>query len=65
MQRDREGTPLEDMEIAKEHHVKVVMSSDVVEDVARPHRRNYEEIAVEVERLGIKRGASCHHVEGS
>jgi len=40
------GHHSEDMEIAKEHHVKVVMSSDVVEDVARPDSRNYEEIAV-------------------
>jgi imidazolonepropionase-like amidohydrolase len=44
----------EDMEIAKEHRVKVVMGSDIVGDAARPHGRNYEEIAAEAKFLGNK-----------
>jgi imidazolonepropionase-like amidohydrolase len=42
----------EDMQIAKEHGVKVVMGSDIVGDSARPHGRNYEEIAAEAKFLG-------------
>lgn len=44
----------EDMEIAKEHRVKVVMGSDIVGDAARPHGRNYEEIVAEAKFLGNK-----------
>jgi imidazolonepropionase-like amidohydrolase len=42
----------EDMVMAKEHGVKVVMGSDIVGDAARPHGRNYEEIAAEAKFLG-------------
>ena len=42
----------EDMAIAKEHGVKVVMGSDIVGDAARPHGRNYEEIVAEAKFLG-------------
>ena len=42
----------EDMVVAKEHRVKVVMGSDIVGDAARPHGRNYEEIAAEAKFLG-------------
>ncbi len=41
-----------DLEIAKEHGVKVVMGSDIVGDDARPHGRNYEEIVAEAKFLG-------------
>ena len=42
----------EDMVIAKEHGLKVVMGSDIVGDAARPHGRNYEEIVAEAKFLG-------------
>jgi imidazolonepropionase-like amidohydrolase len=42
----------EDMQIAKEQGVKVVMGSDIVGDSARPHGRNYEEIVAEARFLG-------------
>ena len=42
----------EDMVIAKERGVKVVMGSDIVGDAARPHGSNYEEIAAEARFLG-------------
>lgn len=42
----------EDMVIAREHGVKVVMGSDIVGDAARPHGRNYEEIVAEAKFLG-------------
>jgi len=42
------------MVMAKEHGVKVVMGSDIVGDAARPHGRNYEEIAAEAKFLGNK-----------
>lgn len=41
-----------DLEIARSHGVKVVMGSDIVGDAARPHGRNYEEIAAEAKFLG-------------
>ena len=44
----------DDMEIAKEHGVKVVMGSDIVGDAARPHGRNYEEIAAEAKFIGSR-----------
>jgi imidazolonepropionase-like amidohydrolase len=44
----------EDMQIAKEKGVKVVMGSDIVGDAARPHGRNYEEIVEEAKFLGNK-----------
>jgi len=44
----------EDMRIAVEQRVKVVMGSDIVGDEARPHGRNYEEIVEEAEFLGNK-----------
>jgi imidazolonepropionase-like amidohydrolase len=63
----------EDMEIAKEHGVKVVMGSDIVGDAARPHGRNYEEIAAEAKFLGngealvaaTSRAAECLGLENS
>ena len=42
----------EDMVLAREHGVKVVMGSDIVGDAVRPHGRNYEEIAAEARFLG-------------
>lgn len=44
----------EDLQIAKEQGVKVVMGSDIVGDSARPHGRNYEEIVAEARFLGNK-----------
>jgi imidazolonepropionase-like amidohydrolase len=44
----------EDMQIAKEKGVDVVMGSDIVGDAARPHGRNYEEIVEEAKFLGNK-----------
>jgi imidazolonepropionase-like amidohydrolase len=63
----------EDMLIAKEHGVKVVMGSDIVGDAARPHGRNYEEIAAEAKFLGNRealvaatsRAAECLGLENS
>jgi len=63
----------EDMEIAKEHGVKVVMGSDTVGDAPRPHGRNYEEIVAEAKFLGNKealvaatsRAADCLGLEKS
>lgn len=63
----------EDMVIAKEQGVKVVMGSDIVGDVARPHGRNYEEIAAEAKFLGNRealtaatsRAAECLGLEKS
>ena len=42
----------EDMLVAKERGTEVVMGSDIVGDGARPHGRNYEEIAEEAKFLG-------------
>jgi imidazolonepropionase-like amidohydrolase len=42
----------DDMVIAREHGVKVVMGSDIVGDTPRAHGRNYEEIAAEAKFLG-------------
>ena len=61
----------EDLRLAKEHNVKVVMGSDIVGDEARPHGRNYEEIAEEARFLGNKealiaatsRAAQCLDLE--
>jgi imidazolonepropionase-like amidohydrolase len=44
----------DDVRIAKESGVKVVMGSDIVGDSARPHGRNYEEIVAEARFLGNK-----------
>jgi len=63
----------EDMEITKEHRVKVVMGSDIVGDEARPHGRNYEEIVAEAKFLGNRealvaatsRAAECLGLEKS
>lgn len=44
----------EDMQIAKEKGVNVVMGSDIVGDEVRPHGRNYEEIVEEAKFLGNK-----------
>ena len=63
----------EDMTIAKEHGVKVVMGSDIVGDAARPHGRNYEEIVAEAKFLGneealvaaTSRAAECLGLEKS
>lgn len=63
----------EDMVIAKEHGVKVVMGSDIVGDAARPHGRNYEEIVAEAKFLGNRealiaatsRAADCLGLEKS
>jgi imidazolonepropionase-like amidohydrolase len=63
----------EDMVIAKEHGVKVVMGSDIVGDAARPHGRNYEEIVAEAKFLGNRealitatsRAAECLGLEKS
>ena len=42
----------QDLNIAKDHRVRVVMGSDIVGDSARPHGRNYEEIVAEAKFLG-------------
>jgi imidazolonepropionase-like amidohydrolase len=42
----------EDLNIAREHKVKVAMGSDIVGDGARPHGRNYKEIVEEAAFLG-------------
>jgi imidazolonepropionase-like amidohydrolase len=42
----------DDMLIAKERGMKVVMGSDIVGDGARPHGRNFEEIVEEARFLG-------------
>lgn len=42
----------EDLLIAREAGLKVVMGSDIVGDTARPHGRNYEEIVAEAKFLG-------------
>ena len=63
----------EDMVIAKEQGVKVVMGSDIVGDAARPHGRNYAEIAAEAKFLGntealiasTSRAAECLGLERS
>jgi imidazolonepropionase-like amidohydrolase len=63
----------EDMVVAKEHGVKVVMGSDIVGDRARPHGRNYEEIVAEAKFLGNRealvaatsRAAECLGLENS
>jgi imidazolonepropionase-like amidohydrolase len=44
----------DDVRIAKESGVKVVMGSDIVGESARPHGRNYEEIVAEARFLGNK-----------
>jgi len=63
----------DDMVIAKENGVKVVMGSDIVGDAPRPHGRNYEEIAAEAKFLGnsealiaaTSRAAECLGLEAS
>ncbi len=63
----------DDMVIAKEQGVKVVMGSDIVGDAARPHGPNYEEIAAEAKFLGnqealiaaTSRAAECLGLENS
>jgi imidazolonepropionase-like amidohydrolase len=63
----------QDMVIAQEHDVKVVMGSDIVGDGARPHGRNYEEIVAEAKFLGntealiaaTSRAAECLGLEGA
>ena len=63
----------EDMVVAKEHGMKVVMGSDIVGDDARPHGRNYEEIVAEARFLGNRealiaatsRAADCLGLENS
>jgi len=63
----------DDMVIAKEYGVKVVMGSDIVGDEARPHGRNYSEIAAEAKFLGNRealiaatsRAAECLGLENS
>jgi imidazolonepropionase-like amidohydrolase len=42
----------EDVEVARENGVSVVMGSDIVGDADRPHGRNYEEIVAEAKFLG-------------
>jgi imidazolonepropionase-like amidohydrolase len=42
----------EDMEVARESGVGIVMGSNIVGDSNRPHGRNYEEIAAEAKSLG-------------
>lgn len=42
----------EDMLVARESDVKVVMGSDTVGDAGRPHGRNYEEILAEARFIG-------------
>jgi imidazolonepropionase-like amidohydrolase len=61
----------EDLRIAKENGVKVVMGSDIVGDEARPHGRNYEEIVEEAKFIGnhealvaaTSRAAQCLDLE--
>ena len=61
----------QDLLLAKELDVKVVMGSDIVGDEARPHGRNYEEIVEEARFLGNKealvaatsRAAKCLDLE--
>lgn len=63
----------EDMQIAKEKGVKVVMGSDTVGDGAIPHGRNYEEIVEEARFLGNRealvaatsRAAECLGLEST
>jgi len=63
----------DDMVIAKENGVKVVMGSDIVGDDSRPHGRNYKEIAAEAKFLGntealiaaTSRAAECLGLEES
>jgi imidazolonepropionase-like amidohydrolase len=63
----------DDMRIAKEQGVHVVMGSDIVGDAARPHGRNYEEIVAEAKFLGNRealvaatsRAAECLGLENS
>ena len=42
----------EDMEVARENGVGIVMGSDIVGDADRPHGQSYEEIAAEAKFLG-------------
>ena len=61
----------DDMKVAREKGVKVVMGSDIVGDAARPHGRNFEEIAEEAKFLGNRealvaatsRAAECMGLE--
>ncbi len=63
----------DDMRVAKEQGVQVVMGSDIVGDSARPHGRNYEEIVAEAKFLGNRealvaatsRAAECLGLENS
>ncbi len=63
----------EDMVVARERRVKVVMGSDIVGDAARPHGPNYEEIVAEAKFLGNRealiaatsRAAECLGLENS
>ena len=63
----------EDMELAGEFGLKVVMGSDIVGDAARPHGRNYEEIVAEAKFLGnqealiaaTSRAAECLNLPNS
>ena len=63
----------EDMLIARERGVKVVMGSDIVGDAARPHGRNYEEIVEDAKFLGndeaiaaaTSRAAECLGLENA
>lgn len=63
----------DDMVIAREKGVKVVMGSDIVGDAARSHGRNYEEIAEEAKFLGNRealvaatsRAAECMGLESA
>lgn len=63
----------DDMSIAKDEGVEVVMGSDTVGDAPRPHGRNYEEIAAEAKFLGNRealvaatsRAAECLGLERS
>ncbi len=63
----------DDMIVAKEQGVQVVMGSDIVGDSARPHGRNYQEIVAEAKFLGNRealvaatsRAAECLGLENS
>ena len=63
----------EDMEIAREFGLKVVMGSDIVGDATRPHGRNYEELVAEAKFLGNRealigatsRAAECLDLQNS
>jgi imidazolonepropionase-like amidohydrolase len=63
----------EDMQVAKEKGVKVVMGSDIVGDAGRPHGRNYEEIVEVAKFLGNRealvaatsRAAECLGLENA